>query len=449
MPSSLAAARALPDIAIVGGGWAGLSAAIELAGHGQRCIVLESAKQLGGRARTIALDGQQYDNGQHLFLGAYRNLLHLFKILSLQERDLFHRFTLTLDMRALDGSSVFVDTGNLFAPLHLLTGFIKARGLNWRDKMSVLRLWLYLLGTRFRLHTDLTLLKFLHQHHQTDRVIDNLWNPLCTAALNTPADRASAQVFIEVLRQAFTGLKNNSDLLLAKKTLGEIFPDPAREYLERNGSLVQCMSRVNRIITRNRKIIAIETGSGTIPVRFLVLATPFHITRKLLQDIDGCAELTRKLDKLQFEPINTLYLQYPTAIRLDAPMLGITGGHIQWLFNRTYTGQADTLGVVISARGPHMQMERQALIDEVVREIGQLFPRWPSPVRTHLVQEKQATFSCTVEAQALRPEMETPLEGCYLAGDYIKALLPATLETAAWSGLQCARRILENILEQP
>ena len=448
MQASGSADQSPADIVIVGGGWAGLSAAIELAQHGQRCIVLESARQLGGRARSIELDGQSFDNGQHLFLGAYHNLLHVLDTLSVSEQDLFHRLPLSLNLEGLNGSSIQMNAGKLPAPLHLLSGFIKARGWNPREKMSLVRLWFNMQLARFRIREDLPLLDFLHMHHQSDHLIASLWDPLCTAALNTPAERASTRIFFEVLRRSFTGSKANSDMLLAKKALGEILPYPAQAFLQERGSEIRCMSRVTRIITRNRTISAIETDTGRIMVRNLVLATPFHITRRLLQDVEGCAGLAAQLGKLQFEPISTLYLRYPPEVDLGAPMIGLMGGTLQWLFDRRFSGQPGILSAVISARGPHQSLERQDLIDQLIAEIGQRFPHWPHPEHAYLVQEKQATFSCSVEAQAYRPDPDTPVEGCYLAGDYIRTLLPATLETAAWSGLQCARRILATIREQ-
>src|SRR5690606_15519501 len=128
----------------------------------------------------------------------------------------------------------------------------------------------------------------------------------------------------------------------------------------------------------------------------------------------------------------------PPKTRLPNDMIGLLGGAAQWVFDRALCGQPGLMAAVISTDGPHMGLDNGALIRQAAAELARHFPHWPAPEHGLVVREKRATFACRAGSDNLRPAHATPVQGCWLAGDYTATGLPATLEGAVRSGLQCA-----------
>jgi predicted NAD/FAD-binding protein len=182
-----------PTVAVIGAGWAGCAAAIELARTGAQVTLYEAARVPGGRARRIDYQGNALDNGQHILLGAYRDSLRLMRTVGLQPSQLLLR--LPLQMRYPNGIvGMDLISARLPAPLHLLIGVLRAKGLTMTDKLSLARFASAARWMGWQLNHDCTVTELLHRFEQTDRLIKLMWRPLCIAALNTPPERASAKV---------------------------------------------------------------------------------------------------------------------------------------------------------------------------------------------------------------------------------------------------------------
>jgi uncharacterized protein with NAD-binding domain and iron-sulfur cluster len=123
-------------------------------------------------------------------------------------------------------------------------------------------------------------------------------------------------------------------------------------------------------------------------------------------------------------------------------MLGLCDGIGQWFIDRRTCGQPGLIAAVISADGAHMLMDKETLTQQVLEETRKIFPHWPSPKSTWLIREKKASFSCTPDTNRLRPKGGQIGQNIWLAGDFVDTGLPATLEGAVSSGLQCARQII-------
>jgi predicted NAD/FAD-binding protein len=179
----------------------------------------------------------------------------------------------------------------------------------------------------------------------------------------------------------------------------------------------------------------------------VVAVAPYHLA-PLLADLPGMEAPLQLTNALRYEPIATAYLAYPDHITLAKPMLGLSRGHAQWLFDRgRLTGQRGLIAAVISASGTWQDLPSEQLLAEIHGEIGKVIANLPPPRWSRLIVEKRATFACTPNLQ--RPAMVTPLRNLLLAGDYIASIYPATLETAVRSGVAAARSILETSSSQP
>ncbi|MDO9065224.1 MAG: FAD-dependent oxidoreductase, partial [Sulfuricella sp.] len=216
-------------VAVIGAGYAGLAAAVELAAQGVPVTVFEAARQLGGRARRVDYRSMALDNGQHIFLGAYRETLRLMRMAGADPAALLLRLPLQL---VIPGR-FSLQAAPLPAPLHLALALLTARGLTWGERLSAVRFMSAMRRRNFRLNDDIGAGKMLAMHGQTGNLRRYLWEPLCIAALNTPLDAASAQIFLNVLRDSLAGSRADSDMLLPLANLTHLFPEHAAAFIER------------------------------------------------------------------------------------------------------------------------------------------------------------------------------------------------------------------------
>ena len=427
------------SVAVIGAGYAGLACAVELAANGVEVTVFERSHVLGGRARVLTKDGHRVDNGQHILIGAYEELSRLLRQTGVSPKQLEH-----LPLTLVSAGRFRFRAANLPAPLHLAVGLARARGLDWRDRFAVLRLLRYLKRRDFVLSPEQTVQELLHSATQTPRTVAWIWEPLCVAALNTPIEYASAQIFANVLRDSVAAHAAASELLIPRVDLSELFPVPAARYLAtRRGKL--------RTGTTVSAIERLESGfrlECDHPVRQIfdqvVIATaPYHAPA-LLRSVGGCDRLVQQIDALDYEPITTVYLALGDTVRLPAPMMLLADGPAQWVFDRGQCGgETGLLACVISAHGAYEQLGRDdleiAIHQQLERELGR---RLPSPSWVQSVVEKRATIAC--RPARVRPDITTPVTGLWLAGDYVDSPYPATLESAVRSGTHVAAEILRH-----
>jgi len=432
-------------VVIVGGGWAGLAAAVELCAHKIPVTLLESARQLGGRARSIRSGNMIVDNGQHLIIGAYQSLLSLMERVGIDHQQVFLRLPLTLRLLKGNKSSLRLKAPRLPAPWHLLVAIACATGLSPGDRLKALRFGRKLPTLRITGKKDISVQALLHSEAQSPAIIGKLWEPLCIATLNTPVGEASARIFLRVLKETFLDQRKYSDLLIPKKELGDLLPQPCADYLELNKARVEMGQRVTDLSINGDGVHAVSVRERTIDASHVILATPHVISRRLMSRHKPLHEITAQLAGLGNEPITTLYLEYTPQTRLPEPVLGFEGGLSQWVFDRRVCSQPGMMAVVISARGNHENMPDDELTEKVAAELAISFPDWPIHQRSLLIREKRATFCSRAGIDLIRPANSTPVPGLWLAGDYTATGLPATLESAVRSGVKSAHAILATL----
>jgi predicted NAD/FAD-dependent oxidoreductase len=160
-----------------------------------------------------------------------------------------------------------------------------------------------------------------------------------------------------------------------------------------------------------------------------------------LAGFPALADTLDMIGQLHHEPICSVYLQFPPLTRLPQAMLGLEGGAAQWVFDRgQLCAQDGLLGVVISAHRRHEAVDQEKLGAQVRTELQAAFPSLPAALWTKVIEERRATFACTVGVK--RPQQRTAVDNLYLAGDYTDSPYPATLEAAVCSGVACARMVL-------
>jgi len=420
----------LSGVAVVGAGWAGLAAAVTLADRGIRVSVFEASRSLGGRARRVSIDGVDLDNGQHVLIGAYRETLRLMRQVGADPDELFLR--LPLELRYADG--FHLRAPRLPYPLNLLAALFGARKLAFSEALAAMRFLVSLRVRNFRVVPDCSVARLLDEHSQTGALRSHLWEPLCVSALNTPVESASAQIFVNVLRDGLTGARAASDLLIARTDLGRLFPEPAAKYVKARGGAIELGTPVRRVARVPGGIRLNDADTFSC----VVIACGPHQVGQLLVQLSELDNALAAINAFAYESIVTCYLQYPESVSLPAPMLGLSGGIVQWVFDRgRLGGPKGLLAAVISASGAHEQLAARIGI-ELKAALGEL----PSPKWSQVITEKRATFSCT--PSLARPEAFTAISGLVLAGDYVASDYPGTLEAAVRSGIAAARAVGKN-----
>jgi hydroxysqualene dehydroxylase len=434
------------SIAVIGAGWAGCAAAAELADAGYRVTLFEAARTLGGRARVVDIHGTRLDNGQHILLGAYSETLRLFKKIGLDPGACLMR--LPLQMRYAPGcDGMDFITPRLPATLHLLVALLRAKGLRHDDKMALARFSTTARWMKWRLHEDCTVSTLLERFDQTERLIKLMWRPLCVAALNTPPERASAQIFLNVLRDSLGARRAASDMLIPRVDLSTLFPLQAAAFIRKNGGVVQSGSAVQRICKMEKGwslTLAAEHEEQTFDA--VVVATSAVQAESLLNKLTS----QPLIPEFEYEPITTCYLQYPPGTRLKQPLFALTDDADsacwgQFVFDRGWLdpAQEGLFAVVVSASTQAIESGQDALTNAIAAQLATAFDQahLAQPLWSRVISEKRATFSCTPALQ--RPSEQTEFPRLTIAGDYLDSDYPATLESATRSGVKAARLLCD------
>jgi len=434
-------------IAVVGAGWAGLAAAVTAVKAGHTAIVFEAAPALGGRARALSAtmpDGQSVmlDNGQHILIGAYTDTLQLMRTVGLNPETLMLRQALSMPF--VDGSGL--QTPNWAAqwpaPLDALAAICTARGWSFQDRVALLRAALGWQLRGFRCDTGIAVHDLCAA--LTPRVYQELIEPLCVSALNTPARNASGQVFLRVLKDALFGIRGGSNLLLPTTDLGALFPNAAAQWLTASGL---CEVRTG---CRAQTLMWAEPHwrVNQEPFDVVIWATSASNAASALMDSAEAASISianslipwcTTASALRFEAIATVYA-FAVQARLPRPMLALRCNPempAQFVFDRGQLGgPLGLLAFVVSAsQGSRDEIQRQVLHQAAV-QLDKLGLGSLEAVQT--VVEKRATFACM-------PGLQRPLRHIaprlIVAGDYVEGPYPATLEGAVRSGIAAAQSL--------
>ncbi len=414
-------------VAVIGGGWAGISAAVTLADAGHDIAVFEMAPQLGGRARSVA-GTPDYDNGQHILIGAYRDSLALMRRLGVDPDTVLQRLPLALPYPGEPGLALPPGP-----PLIAFTrGVLAHKGWPLSARLALLAAAGGWLARGFRCDAGLSVAALCASLPAV--VKRDLVEPLCVAALNTPAPQASARVFLRVLKDALFSGAGSADLLLPRRPLSALLAGPATAWL---GERLRLSARVQQIEPGWR----VDGGTSSETFDAVVLACTSVEAARLTAGI--APAWSAAAQGLGFEPIVTVYLHSPGSA-LPAPMLALRDGPdapAQFVFDHGALGGAPgRFAFVVSGAAPWVARGGcgEAVLAQALRELHWATP----PVIDKVLTEKRATFACT-PGLARPPARVAP--GLWAAGDYIDGPYPATLEGAVRAGRDAAQGVVAGV----
>jgi hydroxysqualene dehydroxylase len=426
------------DVAIVGGGVAGLAAASALAEQGKRVVVLEARGELGGRATAFRdrETGELVDNGQHVLFGCYHETFRFLRRVG-AERNVRVQPALEVPYLDRDGRRSVLRCPHWPAPLHLLGGVFGWDALPLSEKMAVLRIAPGLQGTASRVKgLPATVADFLSWRGQRGRIRTWLWEPLAIAALNEAPNEASAAPFVEVLARMFSGARTNSSIALPTTPLHEMYAIPARRYVEARGGEVR-VNALARVTIAGGHVAGIDVRGEPVAATAVIAAVPWFALGTLVTgDVSPMRDILTRAAGMRSKPILTVNLWYDRAV-IDDEFVGLPERQMQWVFDkrRVFGESASHLSLVASGADALAAQDTAALVELAAREVASAIPgaRAARLVRGTVVREKRATFS-VAPGEPPRPAVTTPVAGLFLAGDWIDTGLPATIESAAVAG---------------
>jgi len=437
------------NVAVIGGGWAGLAAAVSLAESGARVTLFEAAQRLGGRARSLPWPGPaaqgsalspteswpEIDNGQHVLIGACRATLTLLEHLGASLEHCFRRTPFALE----SDRGLRVRAANLPAPWHLLHGLLTARGLSWAQRWQMTRFIRQLEKDDWTVNGQLTVRALLGTARQSNEVQKRFWDPLCVAALNTDPTEACALTFTRVLRHSLGSDAGAADLLVPQVPLGALLPSLARRFLSKRQGRLVVGHRVREIGWQDGRLQIDQQGWDGA-----VLAVPSANARSLVGP---------SIPELATESILTVWILCKPGALADGLQLLLEDGPGEWLFTRTLNDQRILASVVISATRKR-SFDRTRVAQHCVAQIDRWLRQNGSRrglsaediLRTTRIEEKSATFACYPGLE--RPAVDAVCDRfptLMLAGDWTASEHPSTLEAAVRSGQSAAHSLTRTL----
>ncbi len=460
---------AKPHTVIVGGGLAGLAAAVALAERGVAVTVLESRPRLGGRASSFVdkATGTQIDNCQHVSLGCCTNFQHFCRTVGLS--DLF-RTERALYFIGRDRVVNQLAASALPAPLHLGTAFGRTSYLSARDLLAIgrgMRSLARNAGKRSEHFHGEHFAAWLARHRQTQTAIDRFWTPVLVSSLSETLERIDVASARKVFVDGFLANRHGWEVQIPTVPLDTLYGTRLTSWLAERAASVRLQAGVASLAMADGRATGVVLRSGeTVAADHVILAVPHWLVLDLLPaECAAHPELARVRD-LETAPISSVHLWFDRPILI--PPDGRTADHSQarattelphavlidrlsqWIFNRDVLHAAPAghnYQVIISASRNIASASQQDVIAEVVRELADVFPEASRAKLLHgrLVTEHRAVFSVRPGAENCRPAQQSPLPNVQLAGDWTRTGWPSTMEGAVRSGFLAAQNVLRQL----
>jgi squalene-associated FAD-dependent desaturase len=429
-------------IVVVGGGLAGMAAAVALESAGNNVRLVEARKTLGGRAGSFEdpKNGEFLDNCQHVLLGCCTNLLD------------FYRRIGVLDLIRWDDTIHFFDSHGRHhrlwamqgfpAPLHLAASGVLFGALTFAERLALGRAMLSMLrlgaGGRAKLG-DVSFGQWLADHHQPDSLIDKFYELILVSALNERCRDASAACAIQVFQEGMLSHRSAYRMGTPDCPLGELYGRlPCQD--------VRLAARMTAIRFDGSRAVGIELAGEFLPADAVVLAVNYPALDKWIPpELAARDNRFTGLSRLQSVPILGAHLWFDRPV-ISTPHAALIGGPLQWLFRKPRTDGSAVHGVISAARD-WLQQNNEESLDLFTQQIRRTFPaaRNAKLLRGSIIIEKRATFSPAPGIDRFRPAQSPPpngIGGLFLAGDYTQTGWPATMEGAVRSGYLAAGAIL-------
>jgi squalene-associated FAD-dependent desaturase len=431
-------------VVVVGGGLAGVSAALTLADAGAEVTLLERRQRLGGLTWSFQRNGLSFDNGQHVFLRCCTAYLRFLE--RIDARHAVHlQSRLDIPVLSPDGTRASITRGSLRAPLHLAPALARYRHLAVGERLRLA--WPALALSRLNPEDPwldtVTFGSWLSRHGQSDVAIDRLWNLIALPTLNVQASEASLALAVKVFRTGLLDQADAGDVGWSNVPLSVLHGEYAGRALEGSGVETVLGARVQRVSERADGGFEVVTDERRYSADAVVVTTPPEVAQRILPEGILPPELG-----LGQSPIVNVHLVLDRPVT-DLPLAAVVSSPIQFFFDRTASSglrSGQCLSISLSAADDYIAQSSSQLVGTFFAALQALLPvaRTARLIDGVVTRERAATFRATPGTAARRPRSRTSLPGLLLAGAWCDTGWPATMEGAVLSGESAAHAITED-----
>lgn len=432
-------------VVVIGGGLAGLTAAVRCADRDNDVTLVEARPRLGGATSSFRRGDLIVDNGQHVILRCYEAYTALLRRFGVQDGvEIQPRFR--IPVRSPGGRGSVLRRWPLPAPAHLVPALAGYHALNAAQRVEAARTALALrkLDPGDPALDETSLGAWLEARGVSDRGVDVLWGLLAIATLNTQPHQASLALAAKVFRTGMLDTTAGGDIGIPQRPLGELHGTAAHRALTDAGVKV-CLRSKARAVRETETGLQVVfdggTGQSTVDADAVVVAVPHQAAATLLAGLGLPAVDT--WSRLSASPIVNVHALYDRPV-LDVPMAAVIDSPLQWVFDRSAIAGAPPgsqyLAVSLSAAGDYIDTRAEELRELFLPALGEVFARAAQAelLDFFVTREPRATFRQAPGTRVLRPRARTEVTGLVLAGAWTDTGWPDTIEGAVLSGERAA-----------
>ncbi len=421
-------------VIVIGGGFAGLTAAAYLVKNDFNVTLLEASPKLGGRAYSFADKETStiIDNGQHILMGCYYETLKFLDLIGAGVN--FHFQKLEVNFIKENSKLVPLKAISLFYPFNLLIGLLNFKAISLSQRLSLLKVLAKLPFSDPDKYYKINIRQWLKSESQSPEVLESFWKILAVGALNTSLEKASAGIFIDILRKIFLNGNKAASIILPKYGLSESYCKNAEEFIKSRGSELIFSEPVTTLMLKDGKICEVITSRNIYNNFDFVLSTiPAYALSKILDE-----NFEMEIPDFTYSSILNINLWHKHN-NFPAGFFGLINSPVHWVFNK-----GSHLNIVISDADEFRFKSDEEIIAMVKVELKKFFHLQPELITNYkIIKEKRATFIPSGDVLHKRPSQKTCIRNLFLAGDWVDTGLPSTIESAVKSGRIAAEMILD------
>jgi len=423
-------------VIVIGGGFAGLTAAAYLAKNKFKVTLLEASPKLGGRAYSFHYKETNtiIDNGQHILMGCYYDTIKFLSLIGASDNFIFQN---KLEVNFLkEGFQILpLKSFPVFYPLNLILGLMNFGAINFGDRAKLLKVFMKLPFYSAVNYSNLRIEEWLQKENQSQAVQEAFWKILAVGALNTSIKKASANIFIDILKQIFLRGNKASTIILPKYGLSESYVKNVQQFIMQLGGEIFLSESIDKVVIEDSSLVELHSPKKVYSeFDYVVSAVPSFAFAKLFDE-------THKFNIPDFEysSILNIHIWLKKNVLPDG-FFGLINSPLHWVFNK-----GTHLNIVISDANELVNNSDEELIEIVKVEMHKFFLSERELISNYkIIKEKRATFIPSNSIIDKRPAQKTKIKNLILSGDWVDTGLPSTIESAVKSGRVAAEIVIES-----
>ena len=423
-------------VIVIGGGIAGLTTAAYLAKNKFSVTLFEASPKLGGRAYSFSDKETNtiIDNGQHILMGCYYDTLDFLSMIGAMENFDFQK-RLEVNFVKEEFEILSLKSFYFIYPVNLLIGLLKFKAISFANRIRLLKVFIKLPFLSSDKFSKMNIKEWLEKENQSQAIQYAFWRILAVGALNTSIEKASAKIFIDILKQIFLKGNESATIVLPRYGLSESYCQKAEKFIFQNGGEIILSESVEKIIISNNNVTEIHSSKKVfLDFDFVVSAVPAFSLVRLLDDGTNLS-----FPEFRYSPILNIHIWLKNNI-IPEGFFGLINSPLHWVFNK-----GTHLNIVISDADELINKSDEELIAIVKTELQKFFRLNPELIiKYKIIKEKRATFIPSNDILEKRPSQKTKIKNFILAGDWVDTVLPSTIESAVKSGRVAASLVMNQ-----